>query len=86
VARRKNDDCTVSFVTADPAMSGIPFVVATRDGKTWRVAKRPGSIMGANTVLYRMLDRDTTIIILGNTNRTDLDVFAQKIADVLVEQ
>jgi CubicO group peptidase (beta-lactamase class C family) len=53
-------------------------------GRTWRVAKRPGSIMGANAVLYRLLDRNITIVILANTNRADLDVFAQRIADVLV--
>ena len=57
----------------------------TRDGKKYKVAKRPGSVMGANGVLYRLLDRNTTIILLANTNRTDLDVFAQKIADVLVK-
>lgn len=56
----------------------------TRDGKDYKVAKRPGSVMGANAVLYRLIDRDATIILLANTNRTDLDVFAQKIADVLV--
>jgi D-alanyl-D-alanine carboxypeptidase len=55
-----------------------------RGGKTYRVAKRPGSIMGANAVLYRLLDDGTTIVILANTNKTDLDVFAQRIADILV--
>jgi D-alanyl-D-alanine carboxypeptidase len=57
----------------------------TREGKKYKVAKRPGSVMGANCVLYRILDRNTTIVILANTNRTDLDVFAQKIADTLVK-
>jgi CubicO group peptidase (beta-lactamase class C family) len=57
----------------------------TRDGKKYKVAKRPGSVMGANGVLYRLIDRSATIILLSNTNRTDLDVFAQKIADVLVK-
>ena len=56
----------------------------TRDGKTHRVAKRPGSVMGANAVMYRLLDRRATIVILANTNRADLDVFAQRIAEVLV--
>ena len=56
----------------------------TRGGRTWRVAKRPGSIMGANAVLYRLLDREITIVILANTNRADLDVFAQRIAEALV--
>lgn len=40
--------------------------------------------MGANTVLYRLLDRGATIVILGNTNLADQDVFAQRIANVLV--
>ena len=56
----------------------------TREGRTYRVAKRPGRIMGANAVLYRLIDQDATIILLANTNRTDLDLFAQKIADQLV--
>jgi len=57
----------------------------TRKGKKYRVAKRPGSVMGANCVLYRLVNENTTIIILSNTNQTDLDVFAQKIADELVK-
>lgn len=56
----------------------------THGGRTWRVAKRPGSIMGANAVLYRLLDRNITIVILANTNRTDLDAFAQRIAEAMV--
>ena len=56
----------------------------TRAGRSWRVAKRPGSVMGANAVLYRLLDRDLSIVLLANTNRADLDIFAQRIADALV--
>jgi D-alanyl-D-alanine carboxypeptidase len=56
-----------------------------RGGTRHRVAKRPGSIMGANAVLYRLLDRNATIILLANTNRTDLDEFAQRIANLLVQ-
>lgn len=63
---------------------GLWSYTFTRDDKKYKVAKRPGSVMGVNTVLYRLLDQNSTIIILANTNRTDLDVFAQKIADVLV--
>lgn len=55
-----------------------------RAGRTYRVAKRPGSIMGANAVLYRLLDDGTTIVLLANTNRADLDAFAQHIADRLI--
>jgi len=57
-----------------------------RNGRAYRVAKRPGSIAGANAVLYRLLDEGVTIILLANTNRTDLDVFAQRIADRLIAQ
>ena len=33
VASRRNDDGTLSFVTIDPTIDGIEFVVADRDGK-----------------------------------------------------
>ncbi len=56
-----------------------------RDGRTFRVAKRPGSIMGANAVLYRLLDLDVTIVLLANTNQTDLDIFAQRTAEALID-
>lgn len=55
-----------------------------RNGRTIRVAKRPGAIMGANAVLYTLPDNDLTIILLANTNRVDLDVFAQRIADSIL--
>lgn len=63
---------------------GLWSYTITRDGRQHRVAKRPGSVMGANAVLYRLLDRDTTVTILANTNRADLDVFVQRIGDILV--
>lgn len=53
-------------------------------GKRERIAYRPGSIMGANTALYRVLDRDVTVIILSNTNFTDLDEFAPWIARTIL--
>ncbi|HEX5869115.1 MAG TPA: serine hydrolase domain-containing protein [Longimicrobium sp.] len=56
-----------------------------RGGRRHRVAKRPGSIMGANAVLYRLLDSNATVILLANTNRADLDQLAQRIANVLVQ-
>lgn len=55
-----------------------------RGGRRFRVAKRPGSIMGTNAVLYRLLDLDATVVILANSNRADLDEFAQRIGDLLV--
>lgn len=42
--------------------------------------------MGANSVLYRLLDERVTIILLANTNGVDLDIFAQRIADGIVAQ
>jgi D-alanyl-D-alanine carboxypeptidase len=45
-------------------------------GKPYRIAHRPGSIMGANVVLLRFLDEDLTIIILSNTNTTNIDEFS----------
>lgn len=56
----------------------------TRNGRSHRVAKRPGRVMGANAVLYRLVDDDATVILLANTNRADLDIFAQRIGDLLV--
>jgi D-alanyl-D-alanine carboxypeptidase len=44
-------------------------------GKPHRVAQRPGSVMGANTLLLRFLDDDLTVVILSNTNATDIDAF-----------
>jgi D-alanyl-D-alanine carboxypeptidase len=32
--------------------------------------------MGANSVLLRFLDDDLTIVLLANSNATDLDAFA----------
>ena len=63
---------------------GLWSYSVTRGGRAHRVAKRPGSVMGANAMLYRLLDERATIVILANTNRTDLDVFAQRIGDILV--
>lgn len=54
------------------------------NGKKIRAVERPGGIMGANGVLFHILDNDTTIIILSNTNRTNLDDFPVQIAKVLM--
>jgi CubicO group peptidase (beta-lactamase class C family) len=65
---------------------GLWSYSVTRGGHAYRVAKRPGSIMGANSVLYRLRDEGVTIVLLANTNRADLDVFAQRLADRIVAQ
>lgn len=55
-----------------------------RGGKDFRVAKRPGAIMGAQASVYRLVDEKVTIILLANSNAADLDVMAQKIADMFL--
>lgn len=50
------------------------------DGRAHRFAQRPGRIMGANTLLLRLLDDDVTIIILANTNLVDTDRLGFQIA------
>jgi D-alanyl-D-alanine carboxypeptidase len=50
------------------------------DGREHRFAQRPGRIMGANTLLLRLLDDDATIVILANTNLVDTDRLGFKIA------
>ena len=54
------------------------------DGKSFRVVKRPGQIMGAQTQLYHFLDRDVTVVILSNTGTTDLDKFVAEIGKTAV--
>lgn len=49
-------------------------------GASHRFAQRPGRIMGANTLLLRMLDDDITVIILANTNLADTDRLGFRIA------
>lgn len=63
---------------------GLWSYTVSRGGRAHRIAKRPGRIMGANAVLYRLLDRPATIVLLANTNRADLDVLAQRIADQML--
>lgn len=54
-------------------------------GKQYRFAQRPGRIMGANVVLLRFLSEDLTIIILSNSNETDIDKFAFFIGRAVIE-
>jgi CubicO group peptidase (beta-lactamase class C family) len=56
------------------------------NGKKFKIIKRPGSIMGAQSMLFHVLEADTTIIILANTGTTGLDVFAAEIAKRMVSQ
>lgn len=58
----------------------------TLNNKSYKTMQRYGRIRGANVVLFRFMDTDTTIIILGNTNAvTDMGTFAIEIGKVIVE-
>ena len=52
--------------------------------KKFKVVKRPGQIMGAQTQLYHIIDPDSTVVILSNTGTTDLDEFVARIGKQLV--
>jgi len=50
------------------------------------VVKRPGAIMGAQGMLFHVMDQNVTIIILSNTDAVSLDEFAAKISTELLRQ
>lgn len=51
--------------------------------KIYTIVKRPGSIMGAQAMLFHILENGTTIIVLCNTNTVNLDNFVADIANRL---
>jgi D-alanyl-D-alanine carboxypeptidase len=57
----------------------------TLNNKKHAVVKRPGRIMGAQSMLFHMLDEDVTIIILSNTDATNLDEFVSEIAKRVIK-
>ena len=54
------------------------------DHKMYTIVKRPGSIMGAQAMLFHILEDGTTIIILSNTGTVSLDDFAARIAEKVI--
>lgn len=72
-------------VAGDEYGLGLWSYSFVRGGTRYRVAKRPGSIMGANAVLYRLLDRRLTIVVLANSNAIDLDGLAQDTAEAVID-
>jgi hypothetical protein len=46
--------------------------------KTYKVANRQGSIWGANAYWIHIMDNNITIIILSNTNATNLHILAEE--------
>jgi len=53
--------------------------------KMFTVIKRPGSIMGAQAMLFHILEDNSTIIILSNTGTVSLDDFAAEIAKQIIK-
>ena len=49
-------------------------------GKNYRIIKRPGMIMGAQSMLFHIEGTGSTIILLSNTGNVSLDEFAARIA------
>lgn len=50
------------------------------NGKMYTIVKRPGSIMGAQAMLFHILEDDATIIILSNTGTVSLDDLSADLA------
>jgi len=53
--------------------------------KMFTIVKRPGSIMGAQAMLFHILEDGSTIIILSNTGTVSLDDFASEIAKQIIK-
>jgi D-alanyl-D-alanine carboxypeptidase len=53
--------------------------------KMFTVIKRPGAIMGAQAMLFHILEANSTIIILSNTATASLDDFAAEIAKHIIK-
>lgn len=63
---------------------GVWSYEQTVGGKKYKVMKRPGQVMGAQTQLYHVLDPNITVIILSNTGTTDLDEFVAMIGKAAI--
>jgi D-alanyl-D-alanine carboxypeptidase len=59
---------------------GVWVYDSSINGKKRTVVKRPGRIMGAQSMLFHLLKEKITIVLLSNTDSTDLDSFAAEIA------
>jgi len=53
-------------------------------GAKYTSVMRPGQIMGTNTVLYRVVEPRLTIILLSNTDRSNVDALASQISKTLI--
>lgn len=55
------------------------------NNKIFKIIKRPGQIMGAQAMIFHILEDGSTIIILSNTGTTSLDEFAAEIAKRIIK-
>ena len=53
-------------------------------GAKYTSVMRPGQIMGTNTVLYHVVEPRLTIILLSNTDRSNVDALAHQISKTLI--
>jgi D-alanyl-D-alanine carboxypeptidase len=63
---------------------GVWVYEATIKGSKRTVVKRPGRIMGAQSMLFHLPNDDITIVLLSNTDSTPLDEFAAELAKRVV--
>ena len=53
-------------------------------GRQYTTVMRPGQIMGTNTILYRVVEAGLTIVLLSNTDKSNVDALASDISKVLL--
>lgn len=66
-----------------PYLNQYGYGVWVRGNENQKRMERYGNIMGANTVWMKYLNNNVTIILISNTNETDLGKFALEIARLL---
>jgi len=72
-----------------PGLDKYGFGVWTFDigisEKKYNVIKRPGDIMGAQTMFIYLPDKNLSVIILANTDSVNLDDFSDEIIKQLIQ-
>jgi len=85
---RKLLGATALSLMLTPGLDNYGFGVWVYDskinGRKHKVVKRPGRIMGAQAMLFHLVNDDITILLLSNTDRTNLDEFAAYIAKQVI--
>lgn len=67
-----------------PGLDAYGYSVWIRDTQKYKRMERYGRIAGANCVWFHYLNNDVSIIILSNTNLTDLGDYASKIGKAIL--